>query len=134
MKYLFVILVGMLSIDLPAQQKYDQYLLIVRSKAQLHTSQQKINTNIEHWTAWMTDLGKKGKIANGYRPTIYGITLSGSGKFQKSGPYISKGKVVSSFLIINAADIDEAKQIASKCPVFELNGNVEIRPIQNIAN
>ncbi len=30
--------------------------------------------------------------------------------------------------------MNEAKQIAAKCPIFELQGNVEIRPIQNTTN
>jgi hypothetical protein len=82
----------------------------------------------------MTDLGQHGKIAGGYRFPIEGTTLTGADKPAKSMAYVANGEIVSSFLIINAADLNEVKQIAAKCPTFELGGDVEIRPIQNTAN
>ena len=65
---------------------------------------------------------------------VVATAQTGTGKTAKATPYIANGEMVSSFLIINADDLDEAKQIAAKCPAFELGGNVEIRPIQNTAN
>ena len=82
----------------------------------------------------MTDLGQHGKIAGGYRFPTEGATLTSPAQPAKSTAYIANGDVVSSFLIINAADLNEARQIAAKCPTFELGGNVEIRAIQNTAN
>jgi hypothetical protein len=82
----------------------------------------------------MTNLGRNGKIAGGYRLPVEGTTLTGADKTINETAYTANGELVSSFLIINAADLNEAKQIAAKCPVFELQGNVEIRAIQNMAN
>jgi len=132
MKYLIAFGICLLTTALSAQQK--QYLLIIRSKtkAATTTSAEAIKTNIQHWTAWMTELGKNGKIAGGYRPTNDGVTVSAD-KTTQTSPYIANGEMVSSFLIINATDLDDAKQIAVKCPVLELQGNVEIRAIQNMA-
>jgi hypothetical protein len=136
MKYLFTLTICLFAIGSFAQQKQNQYILIIRSKAETvkEASPDAIKTNIMHWTAWMTDLGKTGKIAGGYRPANDGVTINGTDKTAFQSPYIANGEVVTSFLIINAADMDEAKLIAAKCPVFELQGNVEIRPIQNTAN
>jgi hypothetical protein len=134
MKYLFSVAICLFSVGVFAQQKSNQYVLIIRSKAVVKGSPELIKTNIQHWTAWMTDLGQHGKIAGGYRFPTEGTTLTGSDKTAKAKPYIANGEMVSSFLIINAADLDEAKQIAAKCPTFELGGNVEIRAIQNTAN
>lgn len=133
MKYLITLGICLFATALFAQQK--QYILIIRSKtnAGTTTSAEAIKTNIEHWTTWMTDLGKNGKIAGGYRPANEGVTLAAD-KTTKSTAYTSNNEIVSSFLVINAADMDEAKQIAAKCPVFELQGNVEIRSLQNMAN
>lgn len=133
MKYLLALGICLLATGAFAQQKNNQYVLIIRSKADIKASPEKIKTNIEHWTAWMTDLGQHGKIAGGYRFPVSGITLADN-KTVKENPYVANGELVSSFLVINAADLDEAKQIAAKCPTFELGGNVEIRAIQNTAN
>jgi hypothetical protein len=117
-----------------AQQKPQQFILIIRSKADAKPTAAAIQTNIKHWQDYMGDLGKNGKIAGGYRPANEGVTISGPEKNAKATPYTVGGEVVSSFLIINAADMEEAKQIAAKCPVFELKGSVEVRAIQNTAN
>jgi hypothetical protein len=134
MKYLFTIAICLFALGAFAQQKQNQYVLIIRSKTDIKASPEVIKNNIQHWTAWMTDLGKNGKIAGGYRFPIDGTTLMGKDKTAAAGAYVANGETISSFLIINAADLIEAKQIAAKCPTFELGGNVEIRQIQNTAN
>ena len=134
MKYLLTITICLFTVCAFAQQKQNQFVFIIRSKADIKASPEVIKTNIQHWTAWMIDLGKNGKISGGYRFPIKGTTLIGTDKPIKTTAYIADGELVSSFLIINAADLNEAKQIAAKCPTFELGGNVEIRPIQNTAN
>ena len=72
-------------------------------------------------------------MANGYRPANDGETISGTNKTSTKGFYTANGEVISSFLIINAKDMTEAKEIAAKCPVFELDGSVEIRALMNVA-
>jgi hypothetical protein len=134
MKYIFTLAICLFSLSLFAQQKQNQFILIVRSKAKIKASQDEIKTNISHWMAYMGDLGKNGKIAGGYRLPVEGVTLTGPDRMVTDKPYIDDGKMVSSFIIINAADMNEAKQIAAKCPVFELGGNVEIREIQETAH
>ena len=134
MKYLFTIVICLFVLGTFAQQKQNQYVLIIRSKAAIKASPEVIKTNIQHWTTWMTDLGKNGKIAGGYRFPVDGTTLTGKDKTATASAYIANGETVSSFLIINASDLNEAKEIAAKCPTFELGGNVEIRQIQNTAN
>jgi len=134
MKYVLAIIICLFSIGSFAQQKQNQFILIIRSKADVKASAADIQNNIKHWQEYMGELGKNGKIAGGYRPANEGVTISGTNKTQKDSAYIANGEIVSSFLIINAADINEAKQIAAKCPVFELQGSVEIRTIRNTAN
>jgi len=43
------------------------------------------------------------------------------------GPHISAKEFVSGFLVIRAADIEEAVAIAKTNPVFKAGGNVEVR-------
>jgi hypothetical protein len=134
MKYLFTITLCLFALGAFAQQKQNQYILIIRSKVNIKASSEVIKTNIQHWTVWMTDLGQHGKIAGGYRFPTDGATLTAADKAAKPTAYVAKGELVSSFLIINATDLFEAKQIAAKCPTFELGGDVEIRAIENTAN
>ena len=135
MKFIFTLAICLSSIVLMAQQRpANQYILIVRSKAHITASAEAIKTNIEHWQAYMGELGRNGKITGGYRLPVNGVTISGKDKEEKPTSYIANDELVSSFIIIKAADITEAKQIAAKCPVFELDGNVEVKALQETAN
>ncbi len=112
-----------------------QYLLIFRFKSNVvPSSQEAVQTNIKHWREYMGNLGQTGKLVAGFRPANEGKTITGSGKTIKEGAYIVNNESVSSFIIINAASMDEASEIASKCPIFEFDGSVEIRPVMQTAN
>ncbi len=116
-----------------AQQKTkSQFLLIVRFKADFKpASDDAVKTNIQHWQEYMINLGKSGALVAGYRPANEGLTVSGTGKALKPTPYIADNELVSSVIVINAVDMDAAKAIADKCPVFEFGGSVEVRAVTN---
>lgn len=113
----------------------NQYLLIFRFKANfVPPSQDSVQANIRHWQEYMGDLGKNGQLVSGFRPSNEGETITGTSKTLQKGVYVANNELVSSFIIIKAASLDEAEDIAKKCPIFDFNGSVEIRPLMNIAH
>lgn len=111
-----------------------QYMLIVRFKTDFKpTSAEQVQNNIKHWQEFMGNLAQSGDLVSGYRPAVDGLTISGSGKTVESIPYTANGELISSVLIIKALSMDAAKDIASKCPVFELGGSIEVRPLTDVA-
>ncbi|MDB5145590.1 MAG: hypothetical protein JWQ66_4303 [Mucilaginibacter sp.] len=134
-KLILLIILSFASCTLFAQQKTkSQFMLIIRFKADFKpASDDAVKTNIKHWQEYMTNLGKSGTLVAGYRPAGEGLTISGTEKALKSTPYIADGELVSSVLIINAVDMDAAKTIADKCPVFEFGGSIEVRSVMNAA-
>ena len=111
-----------------------QFMLIIRYKQPATPfPQQTLQTNIQHWNVYMGNLGKNGKIVQGFRPVQQGVTISGTQKTTLNTPYISNGEAVSSFIIIKASSLDEATQIAKECPVLELDGSVEVRELMQLA-
>ncbi|HWB27656.1 MAG TPA: YciI family protein [Chitinophagaceae bacterium] len=112
-----------------------QYILIFRFKANfLPPSQDSVQVNIRHWQEYMGDLGKSGRLVSGFRPSNEGETITGTARTLQKGAYIANNELVSSFIIIKAASLDEAGEIAGKCPIFAFDGSVEIRPLMNTAN
>jgi len=108
-----------------------QFLLIIRYKANApQPSQEEMNTIGAHWGAFIGELAKSGKLVTGYRPGTVGKTISGSTKTAKDGAYGDK-EVVSSIFVIKAGSMEEATEIAKKCPIFEMDGSVEVRAIVN---
>ncbi len=118
-----------------AQEKTKpQYLMIVRFKTNFKpSSKEEIQNNIKKWQEYMGNLAQSGDLVSGYRPTNEGATISGKEKSTKPIPYVANDDLVSSVLIIKAENMESAKSIANKCPVFDLGGSVEVRSMMNIA-
>jgi hypothetical protein len=118
-----------------AQEKTtSQYLMIVRFKTNFKPSSNKeIQNNIKKWQEYMGNLAQSGDLVAGYRPTNEGATISGKEKSTKPIPYVANDDLVSSVLIIKAENLEAAKAIANKCPVFDLGGSVEVRAMMNVA-
>jgi hypothetical protein len=117
----------------PAKTK-SQFMLIVRFKADFKpASDDAVKTNITHWQTYMGNLAQSGDLVTGYRPAGEGLSISGSEKKLNPTPYVANNEMVSSIIIIKAVDMDDAKTIAGKCPVFEFGGSVEVRAIMDMA-
>lgn len=88
---------------------------------------EELKAHLEHWQTWFNELSKKGILA---RPTQrwdgVGKVIE-RGKSATNGPFAEIKESIGGMIIIRAHDYDEAVKIAQGCPVFELNGSVEIR-------
>ncbi|HEX4134529.1 MAG TPA: YciI family protein [Bryobacteraceae bacterium] len=85
----------------------------------------------EKWMAWFKDLGAKGHIRNpGYPLEGGGKVVAGKDKMVKDGPYAEVKDVVGGFTIIEANDLAHAAELAKSCPILDVGGSVEVRPIQ----
>ena len=118
-----------------AQEKAkSEYLMIIRFKTNFKpSSNEEIQSNIKKWQQYMGNLAQSGDLVAGYRPTNEGVTISGKEKSTKPIPYVANDELVSSVLIIKAENLESAKAIANKCPVFDLGGSVEVRAMMNVA-
>lgn len=84
---------------------------------------------MEKWTAWFKKLTEEGKYANaGDRLTSKEArTIKSSGKIVTDGPFAEAKEVVGGFAVIKAEDLEDATEIAKTCPIFIVNGSLEIR-------
>lgn len=85
---------------------------------------------IQSWTNWMQGLGEKGILTGGDPLQTMGKQVSGKNKVVTDGPYLEAQEMVGGYLLVNANDMEEAVAISKGCPIFEENGKVEVRPIQ----
>lgn len=88
--------------------------------------------HMQAWGNWMKGLASKGTLVDGLPLSKEGKRVSNKGKEIKDG-VVSDGKhYVGGYLIVNAKDIGEAVNISKGCPIFEANGEVEVREIMNM--
>jgi hypothetical protein len=111
------------------------YLFLFRGgdAAMSKMSPEQLQQNMGKWMAWIERLSqdgifkagepldpKQGKVLRGRKPSL------------TDGPYAESKDCVGGYLIIQAASLDKAAEIARGCPIFEHEGSVEVREIQQL--
>jgi hypothetical protein len=97
------------------------------------TSAEQGQKQMEKWTAWFKDLTAKGQLKNpGHPLENTGKVVSGTKKTITDGPYAESKDVVGGFIVVEAADLAEAVELSKACPILEIGGSVEVRPVQRL--
>jgi hypothetical protein len=99
---------------------------ITTEEAQPSLEQMKIY--MAQWMKWINEISTYGQLAKG------GNHLLNTGKVLRPNnvisnePYIANKESVSGYILILAKNMDEAIQIAKKCPILQGDGtSVEVR-------
>src|SRR5205814_434347 len=89
--------------------------------------------HMQKWSAWMKELGQKGYFKSGEPLEDAGKVVRGKGKVVTDGPFAEAKDLVGGFLIVAAKDLAEATEISKGCPIFEVDGSLEVRPVAKIS-
>jgi len=95
--------------------------------AQLSPSE--MQAHMAKWYAWAKVLSEQGRNRGGQPVLTEGKTIRGQERVVSDGPYAESKDLVTGNMVIEAASLAEATEIAHACPVFEYDGSVEIRPV-----
>ena len=80
--------------------------------------------------AWFRDLEAKGHLKNPGQPLeTTGRVVRGPKPAVTDGPYVEAKDLVLGFAIIEAQDIAQAVELASRCPMVLGGAIVEVRPV-----
>ncbi len=89
--------------------------------------------HMEKWVAWFKELGAKGHLKDPGHPLEgTGKVVKGKQKIVNDGPYAEAKDVVGGYIVIEAKDLAQATEISKGCPILEVGGSVEVRPIQKL--
>lgn len=90
-----------------------------------------LQQHLAKWNAWTAAL-----LAGGHQPTGQplehpptGKTVRGRERVVTDGPYAESKDLVSGVLVVQAASLQAAAELAQGCPILELDGSVEVRPV-----
>jgi hypothetical protein len=96
-------------------------------------SPEQMQKTMEQWVAWFKDLGAKGHLKDPGHPLEHtGKVVKGKQKTVTDGPYAETKDVVGGYILVEAKDLDQAVELSKGCPIFEVGGSVEVRPVQII--
>ena len=97
-------------------------------------SPEEMERHLEKWVAWMKELGAKGQIKEQGHPLGgEGKVVRGQSKTINDGPFAEAKDVVAGYMVIEAKDLSHAAEISKGCPILEVGGSVEVRPIQKLS-
>lgn len=88
-----------------------------------------LQKHLAKWNAWSEGLRAAGKlgIAQALSHPATGKTVRGREKVVTDGPYAESKDLVSGVLVVDAASLEEAAELARGCPILDFDGSVEVR-------
>jgi hypothetical protein len=97
-------------------------------------SPEQMQKTMEKWVAWFKDLGAKGHLKDPGHPLEHvGKVVKGKKKIVNDGPYAEAKDVVGGYIVVEATDLSQAVELSKGCPILEVEGSVEVRPIQKLS-
>src|SRR5664279_1439877 len=101
---------------------------------EVNASAEQMQKTMEKWVAWFKELGANGHIQDPGHPLEHtGKVVKGKQKIVNDGPYAEAKDVVGGFIVIEAKDIEQAVELSKGCPILEVGGSVEVRPVQKLS-
>ena len=96
-------------------------------------SPEKMQQTMQKWMAWLKDLAGKGHIKDQGQPLERsGKLVKGKQKTVTDGPFAEAKDVVGGYTLIEARDLEQAVELSKGCPIFEVEGAVEVRPVMKM--
>ncbi len=109
----------------------NEFVLIFRNESlpEHKLSPEQTQAMLKQWQDWMGSIAAQNKLANP------GNRLGGEGKVLRpnkvitDGPYVELKEILSGFIIVKAASVTEASEMAKGCPILNVGGCVEVRNV-----
>jgi hypothetical protein len=95
-------------------------------------SPEAMQAHMQKWMAWIKELTVKGIFKGGEPLAKEGKVLQGRGKRVTDGPYAEAKDIVGGYLLVEAKDIDHAVELSRACPIFDVDGSLEVRPVMKM--
>ena len=96
-------------------------------------SPEKMQEMMQKWMAWMKQLTDQGHIKDMGQPLeSTGKLVKGKQKTVTDGPFAETKDIIGGYTLIEARDLDQAVELSKGCPIFEVEGAVEVRPVMKM--
>jgi hypothetical protein len=94
---------------------------------------EQMQASIKQWQDWIGGIAAQGKFSSTNRLGSEGKTLKPN-SIVTDGPYAEVKEMIGGYLIVKAADLNEAMQLANGCPILDIGGHVEVRNVVPMNN
>jgi hypothetical protein len=114
-----------------------EYVFLYRSTnethREVHGTPERFQQQMVKWRAWFKEMTDQGRLKSIGQPLERsGKVVGGKARTITDGPYAETKDIVGGFSIVEAKDIDQALTLASGCPILDVGGFVEVRPVMQL--
>jgi len=110
-----------------------EFTFLYRGGASMQASPEERQKQMEKWMAWFKEIGAKGVIKDpGHPLERSGKVVRGKPVAVSDGPFAEAKDVIGGYTLIEASDLAHASEIAKGCPILEVGGEVEVRPVMKM--
>ncbi len=108
-----------------------EYLLLFRNtQLEKRLSADELQEAMRRLNEWLGRWSERGQMTGGQPLGNEGRVVSGAKqRLVADGPYAESKEAVGGYVIVRAADLDEATKIAGEWPLLDYEATVEVRPI-----
>ena len=103
-----------------------EFLYVFRGGLETGSPEQ-MQQHMQKWLAWSKQLTEKGLFKSGEPLEKGGKVVSK--KDVTDGPFAEAKDVIGGFMLIEAKDMAHAIETSRGCPILEVGGTVEVRPV-----
>jgi hypothetical protein len=94
-------------------------------------SPDEMQAHFQAWVAWFKELDGTGRLKErGHPLERAGAVVIGKQKIVHDGPFAEAKDIVGGYVVIEAADLAQAVEVSKGCPILEVGGSVEVRPVE----
>lgn len=106
------------------------YLLLFRGAGwHKELSPEEIQRVMGDWTSWFERLGKQDKLAAASPLENEGKIVAGKSRSVADAPLAESKETIGGFFLLKVDTMDEAVEIAQRCPALPYGLEVEVRPV-----
>ena len=106
------------------------YLFVEDATQAGQASPEEMQAGMQKWFDWIDKLKATNQYESGEPLLPSGKIIKGANKVVTDGPFAESKELVSGYFIVLAKDIDHATKMAMDCPIFEMGGDLVVRPVQ----
>ncbi len=110
-------------------EQLKEFMLLFRYEpSNTKPTENEINEMHKHWGNFIGNVAMQGKLVSTHQLGFEGVQIY-SNSTTNDKIYISDKQTLSGNMILKAIQLDEAVEIAKKCPILHMGGFVEVRSI-----
>ena len=110
-----------------------EFVFLYRGGERPVGSPEQMQRQMQKWMGWMKELTEKGHIKDpGHPLERTGKLVTGTQKTITDGPFAEAKDVVGGYTLVQARDLSHAVALTSGCPILDIGGFVEVRPVMQL--